>query len=48
MGAVCPSSFGGNSERFTREAPVLAQLNQTNIASIYGAEDQTLGSRQRY
>jgi eukaryotic-like serine/threonine-protein kinase len=39
---VLPEAFSADAQRmarFRREAQVLASLNQTNIASIYGFED---------
>lgn len=42
---VIPESFAADSDRlarFTREAQVLASLNHTNIAAIYGVEERAL------
>jgi serine/threonine protein kinase len=42
---VLPDSFASDPERmsrFQREAEVLAALNHTNIAQIYGVEDRAL------
>ncbi len=42
---VLPEAFANDSERmarFQREAEVLAALNHTNIAQIYGVEDRAL------
>ena len=42
---VLPQSFAGDAERMTRlqrEAEVLASLNHSNIAAIYGLEDRAL------
>ena len=41
---VLPEAFAHDTERmarFQREAKVLASLNHTNIAAIYGLEDST-------
>src|SRR5215470_19149960 len=42
---VLPEAFAVNPDRmarFTREAQVLASLNQPNIAAIYGVEERAL------
>ena len=42
---VIPEAFAqdaGRMARFTREAKVLASLNQPNISAIYGVEDRAL------
>src|SRR5215472_14989617 len=42
---VLPEVFAGDPDRmarFQREAEVLASLNHTNIAHIYGVEEQAL------
>src|ERR1700681_2772491 len=42
---VLPEAFARDAERmarFQREAEVLASLNHTNIAAIYGVEDRAL------
>src|SRR5580698_8859141 len=42
---VLPDSFAGDPERmarFQREAQVLASLNHSNIAAIYGVEERAL------
>src|SRR5437868_9560877 len=42
---VLPDAFAGDPERlirFEREAKVLASLNHSNIAQIYGVEDRAL------
>src|SRR5438874_4075043 len=42
---VIPPAFAADGERmarFTREAQVLASLNHSNIAAIYGVEDRAL------
>ena len=42
---VLPETFARDAERmarFQREAEVLASLNHSNIAAIYGVEDRAL------
>src|ERR1700724_3235917 len=42
---VLPEAFTGNADRmarFQREAEVLASLNHTNIAHLYGVEEHAL------
>src|SRR5215510_5477417 len=42
---VLPESFASDPDRlvrFTREAQVLASLNQPNIAAIYGVEERAI------
>ena len=42
---ILPSAFAGDTDRsarFQREAQVLASLNHTNIAHIYGVEERAL------